>query len=51
MSGALYGFAYSSHALAFLKGLPQKIRRQVVAKVQALARDPHPPTCKVRVTR
>jgi mRNA interferase RelE/StbE len=47
MSDALYGFAYSSQALAFLKGLPKKIRRQIIAKVQALARDPYPPTCKM----
>jgi mRNA interferase RelE/StbE len=47
MSGTLYGFAYSSEALAFLRGLPKKTRRQIIAKVQALALNPHPPTCKV----
>jgi mRNA interferase RelE/StbE len=38
----LYGFAYSRDALAFLKTLPAKQRRQIVTKIEALASDPFP---------
>jgi mRNA interferase RelE/StbE len=42
MKGALYGFAYSGKALAYLKTMPQKIRRQIINKIQTLAANPTP---------
>jgi mRNA interferase RelE/StbE len=42
-----YGFAYAPHSLDYLKTLPQKIRRQIVAKIQRLADNPYPPTAKL----
>jgi mRNA-degrading endonuclease RelE of RelBE toxin-antitoxin system len=42
-----YGFAYSPRALDYLKTVPKKTRNQIVAKVQKLAADPHPPTAKM----
>ncbi len=47
MAGLLYGFAYSAQAIANLKKIPPKFRRQIVNRVQALATDPHPSNCKV----
>jgi mRNA interferase RelE/StbE len=46
MTGSLYGFAYTPQALAFLKTLQPKIRRQIIARVQALAANPTPPGAK-----
>lgn len=40
---ALYGFAYAEPALIYLERLVQrKIRRQIIAKIESLAKDPHP---------
>ncbi len=40
---ALYGFAYAEPALTYLERLTQrKIKRQIVAKIESLAKDPHP---------
>ena len=47
MAGALFGFAYSQDALAYLKTIPVKLRRQIVNKIGCLAADPHPPNCKM----
>ena len=46
MSSAPYQFAYHQQALDFLQSLPPKLRRQVVAKINALASDPTPPNSK-----
>ena len=44
---ALYGFAYTDDALTYLEGLPsKKIRRQIKSKIELLAANPMPPTCK-----
>lgn len=44
---ALYGFAFTEAALSYLESLPtKKIRRQVKSKIEQLAADPTPPTCK-----
>ena len=42
-----YGFAYDRRCLDFLQTLPQKIRKQIVKRVQKLAADPHPATAKL----
>lgn len=43
---ALYGFAYHRHAIAFLRSLKDaKLRRQIVKKINALAKDPLPRGC------
>ena len=47
MAGTLYGFAYSKKALANLKNLQKRERRQVINKIQALAAEPHPPGSKL----
>ena len=47
MPGALYGFAYTEKALAFLTSLPAKYRRQIVSKIEALASNPCPPKSKL----
>ncbi len=47
MGAATYGFAYSEKALAYLRTLPAKLRRQIIKKVEALASDPYPPTAKL----
>jgi mRNA interferase RelE/StbE len=47
MAGALYGFAYSRDALAYLKTTPAKHRKQIVNKINGLAAQPHPANCKV----
>lgn len=47
MPGALYGFAYREEALAFLETLPPKHRRQIIAKIEALAANPYPPNSKL----
>jgi mRNA interferase RelE/StbE len=44
--GALYGFAYSEKALAFLATIPVKFRRQITKKIGTLASVPIPPTSK-----
>lgn len=44
---SLYGFAYSAKSLDYLKTLQQKTRKQIIAKVHALASNPHPPTAKL----
>ena len=41
-----YGFAYSPHALDYLKKIPKKVRGQIVSKIKNLAADPYPPTTK-----
>lgn len=46
MVGLLYGFAYAPQALAFLKTLQPKIRRQIITRIQSLAADPIPPGSK-----
>lgn len=38
----LYGFAFSAKALASLKDIPLKFRKQIVAKAEALLADPMP---------
>jgi mRNA interferase RelE/StbE len=43
----LFGFAYSTQALANLKTIPAKFRKQIVNRVQDLASNPHPHNCKV----
>jgi mRNA-degrading endonuclease RelE of RelBE toxin-antitoxin system len=42
-----YGFAYHKYCLDYLKTLPPKIRKQIIAKIQKLAANPHPPTAKL----
>lgn len=42
-----YGFAYAPKALDYLKTIPQKTRKQIVAKIQRLAADPYPSTTKL----
>lgn len=42
-----YGFAYHPDCLAYLRTLPQKVRRQIVNKINKLAADPYPPTAKL----
>ena len=46
MVAPLYGFAYSERALSFLRGLAQKLRRQIISKIEALASNPIPPGSK-----
>lgn len=46
MSGMVYGFAYTPGALAFLKTLQPKLRRQIINRIQALAADPTGPGTK-----
>lgn len=47
MPAALYGFAYSERALAFLRGLSPKLRRQIIKKIEPLALSPIPPKSKI----
>ena len=42
----LFGFAFSEKALASLKDIPIKFRRQIVAKAETLLADPTPPGSK-----
>jgi mRNA-degrading endonuclease RelE of RelBE toxin-antitoxin system len=42
-----YGFAYAPNALDYLKTVPKKTRKQIVAKIQRLAADPYPSTTKL----
>ena len=42
-----YGFAYHQRCLDYLKTRPQKIRRQIIARIERLAADPFPATSKV----
>ena len=44
MPSPYFGFAYDRSCLDFLKTLDKKLRRQIVAKVEQLARDPFPAT-------
>ena len=47
MPSKLFGFAYSESAIRYLEKLPtKKLRRQVKNKIDSLASDPNPPTCK-----
>ena len=46
MTGALYGLAYTKDALASLKTIPAKHRRQITSKIEKLPGDPHPSSCK-----
>lgn len=39
---ALYGFAFTPKALAFLKTLQPKLRKQMATRIEALAKDPLP---------
>lgn len=41
------GFAYDSRALDYLRKVPAKLRKQIIAKIQKLAADPYPPTAKL----
>jgi len=41
------GFAYDPRSLDYLKTVPKKFRKQIVAKIQKLAADPRPATAKV----
>ncbi len=46
-TSALFGFQYTEQAARFLEKMPSaKLRRQVKAKIDALAKDPIPPTAK-----
>lgn len=47
MHATLWGFSYTKQALAFLRTVQPKIRRQTVKRIEALATDPHPANCKV----
>jgi mRNA interferase RelE/StbE len=47
MASPLYGLAYSTEALAFLKTLVPKHRRQIAAKIGTLATEPYPPNSKL----
>jgi len=40
------GFAYDPRSLDYLKTVPQKVRKQIVVKIQKLAANPYPPTAK-----
>ena len=42
----VYGFAYTPRALAFLKTLQPKLRRQIINRIQSLAADPTGPGTK-----
>jgi mRNA interferase RelE/StbE len=43
----LYGFAYTEAALKYLETVvPGKIKTQIKRKIDALAKDAHPPGCK-----
>lgn len=42
MMAALYGFGYMKAALAALQSLQAKQRKQVIAKIEALATNPFP---------
>ena len=44
--GALYGFVYLEPALAFLRAIQKKHRRQIVGKINRLASNPYPPGVK-----
>jgi mRNA interferase RelE/StbE len=39
-------FAFTERALAFLEGLPPKIRKQVAKRAKNLIHNPHPPSSK-----
>ena len=43
----LYGFAYTPQALAYLKTIQAKLRKQIIKKVQALATNPLPHNSRV----
>jgi mRNA interferase RelE/StbE len=45
--GSFYGFAYHPAALAYLRTMPKKFRRQIINKINRLADDPYPPTAKM----
>lgn len=47
MASGLFGFAYSAPALAYLKTIPVKLRKQIVGKIQALGAEPRPRHCKL----
>lgn len=49
MPPSLQGFAYERAALDYLRLIPQKkkIRKQIVKKIETLARNPLPPTSKL----
>jgi mRNA interferase RelE/StbE len=42
-----YGFAYDRRPLEYLKTLEKKLRKQIIAKIQQLSANPHPPGSKV----
>ncbi len=46
-TGALYGFAYTPQALAFLKTIQSKFRKQIVKRIEALATDPLPANSRI----
>jgi mRNA-degrading endonuclease RelE of RelBE toxin-antitoxin system len=41
------GFAYESRSLEYLKTVPRKIRKQIVAKIYKLAANPYPSMAKL----
>ena len=47
MGSKLYGFSYAPQALDYLKTIQAKSRRQIIAKIQALATDPYPKNSRV----
>ena len=44
---SLFGFAYSTRALDFLRAIPLKIRKQIHTKINALATNALPPGSKL----
>lgn len=44
--GTFYDFAYTPQALAFLKTLQPKLRRQIIGRINALAGNPLSPRSK-----
>ena len=43
----MYSFAYSPQALAYLRSLQPKYRKQIIGKISALAERPYPPNSRV----
>ena len=46
-SPMLYDFAYTPQALAYLKRVQPRFRRQIVKRIQGLATNPHPHNSRV----
>ena len=47
MATTLYGFAYTPQALAYLKTIQPKLRKQIIKRIQALATDPLPHNSRI----